>query len=61
MTEKVASFGFSVDHPWKSLDTVRDTLKKLGAEGWELVSVMPQTNIHGATDSATLWLKRPAG
>lgn len=40
-----------------------DYLDKKGQEGWELVSVVPEIQGHGATGSSTdgymLWFKRP--
>jgi Domain of unknown function (DUF4177) len=45
----------------QSLDEVRDTLAKLGTDGWELVSVLDQSadiSLQHKTDARMMILKR---
>lgn len=46
--------------PWKEIGTVKAFLNQMGAEGWELVSALPEADIQGCTRKVALFFKRPA-
>ncbi len=43
------------------IDDIEDTLKKYGAEGWELVSLTMDADIRGSRDGHLLIFKRQTG
>ena len=39
--------------------STKQILDNFGADGWELVSTTPQTDVYGCTRKIVLWFKRP--